>query len=215
MDLHELFKTIESDTGVSGLDPSNLRDTRRHYLARALGDHTFSVRDSAPLLRGYEFFSKCANLPGVIPDKAWPRYLALQTSADKVTAPDAILNSVSTALRWLWKEFDVGAAAMLCRHGPGAVLEGNTSYDKWLFDLPLDHALTAHCDPLYRFPRSLSVSNCNSFIEIPKTSWSNRGIAVEGQATQFLQQGIGRLMRRRLQYSASISLDPGQLTFLC
>lgn len=74
------------------------------------------------------------------------------------------------------------------------------SYDKWLMKLP-STGMTEQLDPLQRFPRSSGLLRLNRFSEVPKTSWAMRGICIEETAAQFLQQGVGRMLRFHLTFA--------------
>lgn len=97
-----------------------------------------------------------------------------------------------------------------CKHGPGAVLEGYTTNQKWseVYDglLDFDRRL---CNVGYDLPASLLADNialpessqvdlpstCAKLVTVPKTCTALRTITVEPCLNQFVQQGLNATLR--------------------
>lgn len=217
MDYNSVASALQQDLGVSIPGPQGLKDWRQSWTERALGDPLFDSTFSQ--LFAAEFLSKCKGLPGVNPQSHLDKFLRLQSQvADRLVARDRTLDAVTDGCRWLLGNYDHGNMVRFATHGPGATADGLSSFDKWLMKPPLGE-ISDRFDPLKRMPRSSSFSKCNRFAEVPKTSWSNRGICLEDTCAQFFQQGIGRMLRfsllssgcdLRTQWKTNVSLlrDP-------
>lgn len=203
MDFRSLANALSEDLRVEVPDPSGIKAWRSSWTERALGDPAFDSDFSQ--LYAVEFFAKCKGLPGIVPQSSLGSFLSSQARcADGFSAPDHVLDLVSDGCRFLVRDYDADCASAFCAHGPGMTVDGLVSFDKWLFKLP-SCELTDKIDPLSRFPRTPSLLRLNRFSEVPKTSWVTRGICIEETSAQFLQQGIGRMLRFALT-SAGVDL---------
>jgi hypothetical protein len=197
VDYESISSTVHRDLGVQIPPACELKSWRSDRITGAL--HT-PVDVEPVALMATEFFSKCENLPGILPVSSIPQFLATQERLSRsFSAPDRVLDDVTAAMRWLLGDYVEAEAATSVRHGPGATIDGLLSYDKWLLQLPSHLPITDHIDPLGRFPRSLGLQRYSRFAEVPKTAWTTRGICIEECGAQLLQQGIGQLMRRRFR----------------
>lgn len=201
MDYNKLISAVASDSNYflpsNPLDLKIVRDKKlEDWLTKC--DVVLDRTQAFGELRALEFLSKIDMLPGILPVSSLPRFLQSQASRELPVAWDTI-NLVSDAMRWILGKYDPQVASDFCRHGPGAVIEALSGIDKWLFELPPHHELTGLVDPLCRIARGTSCQSVSRFCEVPKTTWTTRGICIEPTVGQFFQQGIAGCMRRALQ----------------
>lgn len=108
---------------------------------------------------------------------------------------------------------DPGEFLDLCRHGPGATAERVNHLDKYA--LLRQTPRTMPCgiiDPLGRLPpTSLVAAEASRVLVVEKDYRGGRVIAAEPVVHQFLQQGLGRTLRRRLIERGCRHLDDASL----
>lgn len=205
------------DLGVSPLStlsPKGLKEYRDSVLSGLLttgSECESTVRD----LRYCEFFAKArAVIPGFEPESTIPSFVAQQYRPTPIHADEPELDAFRTVLdRIVGPGVQVKDLVRAMRHGPGTTASGVMSVDKWLALRVEGHdPLIEAADPLQRLvTRSVGtkVSNnfsfTNRYMEVPKTLWKNRGICAEQVWNQFVQQGIGRILARRLRPFTDIS----------
>lgn len=212
----DLLDVVARDLGrksLSHLSPKELKQARNDVLSGLLSAD--NCGSSLQDLQYVEFFAKAkVNARGFEPESPLPCFIDFQTKNWKhpvgtsayLSASDKELDTYQSLLRRL-----VGGPVLASdlvramRHGPGTTFSGLRSYDKWL-QTRGRHLLSDLMDPLNRLPLPPHGGmQTSKFMEVPKTMWVNRGICAEEAHLQFVQQGIGRILARRLRPFADVS----------
>ncbi len=139
------------------------------------------------------------------------RRLEIEASTGSYSvAPDLIIRSQRKIARILGR-LDVERITELCRFGNGATFDlrrGSTHAEKSCrptvtFDaIPWVCRVLAHDDYLGSLVgplRDLKIVSANRMVMVPKTVKTHRPIAAEPTLNSFVQQGVGRYIRGRLQ----------------
>lgn len=144
---------------------------------------------------------------------------------------DAVISTARRKIAAVLGPFDIVAVNRLCKWGPGATRglpRSRCTVDLKHSEVPIDITreaapyLRAHIesdphwfealsgvrpDGLYSLlPSVFSYTDSNRVVVVPKNAKTDRTIAAEPTGNSFLQQGVGRFIRRRL-LSVGIDLD--------
>jgi hypothetical protein len=139
------------------------------------------------------------------------RRLYMETVTGKYSVAPNIISDVQRKIQTILGPVNLGRISELCRFGKGATFDlrrGSTHADKSLrptitFDaIPLacrvltgDRYLASLVGPL----RNLRIVSANRMVMVPKNAKTHRPIAAEPTMNSYIQQGIGRYVRERLQ----------------
>lgn len=192
LNFDQLRKCIAHDL-QKDCDPVLLRTVRDVCYQNGFQGHSVTPEE----VRAYEFFAKCEDLPGLPPPQsAHVAFVADQCrSPIRHTVGSLDFRVLRSTLKLLLGPIDAGLDDR--RHGPGATKDRFTSHDKWLACIAHGSLLSESSDPLNRLPR-VDKDYCSRFYSVPKTAWKERGICAEPTWLQFMQQGIGRVLARRI-----------------
>jgi len=195
VDCSDIKSALRRDTLVDIPDFPNIREWRSEWMSNAF--HTESSTASMSELIACEFFAKAPVLPGVNTTTSIDQFVDFQRGAERACLREDVLRYVAESLHHIMGRYSEVEASVLMRHGPGSIAEGHTGHDKWLVPAP-DLPIVNSFDPLCRLPRSSYVPRTSLVSVVPKTSWTDRVICIEHCWNQAIQQGIGRLLSRRL-----------------
>lgn len=207
--IDEILKTASRDLDVDYIPYKELKSARDTWLDGALNGYGSPESYLVKQLRYLELCCKAYGDKSVAPPaSSVPSFVARQHSGSVIHLSSRDVARLSQLLRLVvgWK---VNPNDLLrgMKHGPGATADGLTSVDKWLSVANGLDPFSGHIDPLKRLPRVLGSEVCKYF-DVPKTAWSMRGICAEPVWVQFIQQGIGDFVNRRL--SGFFSVRDGQ-----
>lgn len=200
INIDRLLELAATDLSTEPCRFSELKETRDEFMRMALTtDMDNTARDQVVRrLRYLELASKVFNVQGYLPESSISPFLARQKRIALPQNDRPFLQRVSDISTWIVGKFSLEDCVPEMQHGPGAVSEGLTSYDKWLACMPATE-FSDMLDPLKRLPRLESPCRCNKYYDVPKTAWKRRGICAEPASLQFVQQGIGRYIAKRLR----------------
>ncbi len=142
---------------------------------------------------------------------------------------NSLIMAVSRKISQILGPFNLSAVLSGCKWGPGATydLRRGTTLDNKISNkmsvtrqaLPFIRVLIENdpnwveaitgfypCGPVSLLPSSFLKTECNRVLTVPKSSKTHRTIAAEPTANSYLQQGVGRFIRRRLRL-CGVDLD--------
>lgn len=200
INIDRLLELAAIDLSTEPCRFSDLKESRDEFMRMALTtDMDDIARDQiVRRLRYLELASKVFNVQGYLPESSISPFLERQKCAVFPQNDSPFLKKVSEISTWIIGRFSLEDCVAEMRHGPGVVSEGLMSYDKWLACMPATE-LSDMLDPLRRLPRLAVPCRCSKYYDVPKTAWKRRGICAEPASLQFVQQGIGRFIARRLR----------------
>lgn len=219
----------------TALSPSIGFDDGFSYASFDIDPGTYSsreafVRDYAYInfLRKWKGFSDDRIRPDEVAFSSWlkaeklcfqtNRRLETEASTGVYSVAPRIISDAQRKIASVLGRLDYDHIAELCRFGPGATLDlkrGSSHAKKSLRPSITFEAIPAACRVLARDEylgslvgpfSTLKVVEVNRMVMVPKTVKTHRPIAAEPTLNSFIQQGIGRYIRRRLKH-VGVDLD--------